>query len=158
MKKMLLCICMLLMASLCFGCSGKNKSEDKKDASDLSSMVADAVSEVSEVGKYVEESRNNADASNYDTLVVSAQIALTDLELYEKILSEKHTYTITVKADGVEIACDGAVVDEEDNVYKSFAESLGSGFADSMKKKSKTAEDYVITIDSTGAVLKTVSP
>lgn len=158
MKRLLLLLLLVFTCVGCAACSGKGSSEDKSASSNLSSLVSDALDGVSALGSYVDKSRINKDSSNYDCLVSAANVALADMDIFDKIVNKKHVYTITMGTDGVTVACDGITVDATDLVYKMLSDCLGSGFVSSFKKAVDGGADYVITIDSTGVVVKSVSP
>ena len=114
-------------------------------------MAIIAVALAPQVMKWVENSRKSTDASNYDSIVSAANIALSDETVYAALVSKTGTnavkISVTTTGGTYQVTNDGSGTA---SIATKMGATLGSNWAQQLKVKAAVL-DYIEPSGSTGS-------
>lgn len=108
-------------------------------------MAIIAVALAPQVMKWVKNSRESADANNYDSLYANVQLALADKKAYEEVTKTANsgkTITLTTSTTKTTLTTTGTATD-----FKAALTTLDNGWEKIARKVTDAASgDYTITV------------
>lgn len=164
MKRKLLIVLFAVVMCVCLAaCSSKKKEKvaddekvsDSKDGVDLGDVV-DAMFGGGYM-KYVDKSRFATDCNSYDTVCNVLVTAGAD-----PTITMDGTYHVVFTESSLEVTKNGEIITDADPLDGYLKEVIGDNYTESMRKKTKDVEDYVIDVDYSkdfkNCLTKTVDP
>ena len=107
--------------------------------------------------KWVNNSRNATDQSNYDSLFSAASIAIANENVFNEV-RKGNEIIIIMTSSGVEIMQNDGRLSSEHPFVKTMIEVLGSEFPDSMRLRGSSKNTPMITVKKDGSIERTVEP